>query len=90
MTCPQLPVQPRSQGLSSPHPKCLRDERPWERGCSLSGSEYIKPVHLTQAANRLRQTKRPADPTGLDFELREDLLPDRFLGSDIRTRQVTT
>ncbi|XP_044163204.1 uncharacterized protein LOC122947722 isoform X2 [Acropora millepora] len=45
-----------------------------------------KPVHLARAANRLRQSNRPADPTSIDFDLREDVLPENFLRADITTR----
>ena len=37
-----------------------------------------KPVHLARAANRLRQSNRPADPTSIDFDLREDVLPESW------------
>ena len=45
-----------------------------------------KPVHLARAANRLRQSNRPADPTSIAFDLREDVLPENFLRADITTR----
>ena len=45
-----------------------------------------KPVHLARAANRWRQSNRPADPTSIDFDLREDVLPENFLRADITTR----
>ena len=45
-----------------------------------------KPVHLARAANRLRQSNRPADLTSIDFDLREDVLPENFLRVDITTR----
>ena len=44
-----------------------------------------KPAYIARAANRLRQNKRPADPTTIDFDLREDALPENFMRADIIT-----
>ena len=44
-----------------------------------------KPAYIARAANRLRQNKHPADPTTIDFDLREDALPENFMRADITT-----
>ena len=44
-----------------------------------------RPAYIARVANRLRQNKRPADPTTIDFDLREDVLPDNFMRADITT-----
>lgn len=43
-----------------------------------------KPENLVRAANRLRQKKRPGDPTDLEFLLNDEHIPDDFLKGDIR------
>ncbi|KAK3731012.1 hypothetical protein QZH41_018758, partial [Actinostola sp. cb2023] len=42
-----------------------------------------KPNHLPRAANRLRQSQRPEDPRDLEFELRDDCIPEGFLQGDV-------
>ena len=42
------------------------------------------PDYLARAANRHRQKKRPAEPTDLDFDLREDHIPEDFLKADVK------
>ena len=44
-----------------------------------------KSAYIARAANRLRQNKRPADPTTIDFDLREDALRENFMRADITT-----
>ena len=43
-----------------------------------------KPAYMARAANRPRQNKRPADPTTIDFDLREYVFPENFMRADIR------
>ena len=38
---------------------------------------------MARKANRYKQTLRPEDPKGADFNLAEDLLPDGFLQKDL-------
>ena len=43
-----------------------------------------KPDHLARAANRVRQSTRPRDPSDLDFDLCHEHIPDGFLKADIK------
>ncbi|XP_073235751.1 uncharacterized protein [Porites lutea] len=43
-----------------------------------------KPDHLARAANRVRQSTRPRDPSDLDFDLSHEHIPDSFLKADIK------
>lgn len=42
------------------------------------------PSYIARAANRLRKSSRPKDPTDLEFELNEECLPENFLRTDVR------
>ena len=42
------------------------------------------PEYLARAANRHRQKMRPAEPTDLEFEMQEELIPADFLKSDVK------
>ena len=42
------------------------------------------PSYIARAANRLRRSSRPKDPTDLEFELNEECLPENFLRADVR------
>ena len=42
------------------------------------------PRYIARAANRLRKSSRPKDPTDLEFELNEESLPENFLRADVR------
>ena len=46
-----------------------------------------KPEHMAQAANRLRQRLRPADPKALDFQLSEDCIPEGFFQADVFVKE---
>ena len=45
-----------------------------------------RPEHLARAANRLRQSQRPPEPTDLDFLISNDNVPENFLQADVKIR----
>ena len=49
---------------------------------SLPKAEY-----LARTANKVRQSKRPKDPTDLNFSLQEQHLPNEFFQGEVKVRE---